>query len=242
MDIVISEEQGVRNLHFGSPWIQGAMRIARPYALELEYTREMMASLLFTGMDAPPRRALMVGLGVGALPKFVWKHCPACTIDVVEIEPAVHVAAIQHFKWPRNDPRLQVHLGCGAEFMAQSQESYDLVLIDGFDHRARVGPLNTVEFYSDCAKRLGPQGYLAVNLLSNQKDFKPGQARLNAAFEGRSVFLPPCDSGNVIALAHNGAGFEVDAAELNARVDQIKATTGLNLKSVSTKLKATLGL
>jgi spermidine synthase len=37
--IEISEERGVRYLHFGSPWVQGAMRIARPWALELEYTR-----------------------------------------------------------------------------------------------------------------------------------------------------------------------------------------------------------
>jgi spermidine synthase len=44
--IDISEEAGVRYLHFGSTWIQGAMRIARPWNLELEYTQEMMASLL----------------------------------------------------------------------------------------------------------------------------------------------------------------------------------------------------
>jgi spermidine synthase len=44
--INISEEAGVRFLHFSSEWIQGAMRIARPWNLELEYTREMMASLL----------------------------------------------------------------------------------------------------------------------------------------------------------------------------------------------------
>ena len=31
----ISEEAGVRYLHFGSDWVQGAMRIARPWALEL---------------------------------------------------------------------------------------------------------------------------------------------------------------------------------------------------------------
>lgn len=44
--IEISEEAGVRYLHFGTPWIQGAMRIARPWQLELDYTKEMMASLL----------------------------------------------------------------------------------------------------------------------------------------------------------------------------------------------------
>ena len=44
--IEISEERGVRYLHFGSHWIQGAMRVARPWALELEYTRDMMLALL----------------------------------------------------------------------------------------------------------------------------------------------------------------------------------------------------
>ncbi len=44
--IEVSEEAGVRYLHFGSPWVQGAMRIARPWSLELEYTRDMMMALL----------------------------------------------------------------------------------------------------------------------------------------------------------------------------------------------------
>jgi spermidine synthase len=46
LSIDISEEAGVRYLHFGSSWVQGAMRIARPWALELDYTREMMLPLL----------------------------------------------------------------------------------------------------------------------------------------------------------------------------------------------------
>ena len=44
--IDISEEAGVRFLHFGSEWVQGAMRLRKPWALELVYTREMMAGLL----------------------------------------------------------------------------------------------------------------------------------------------------------------------------------------------------
>ena len=31
--IEISEEAGVRSLHFGSDWVQGAMRVRRPNAL-----------------------------------------------------------------------------------------------------------------------------------------------------------------------------------------------------------------
>ena len=44
--IEISERAGVRYLHFSSDWVQGAMRVQRPNALELPYTREMMAGLL----------------------------------------------------------------------------------------------------------------------------------------------------------------------------------------------------
>ena len=48
-------DAGVRYLHFGSEWVQGAMRIRRPFALELAYTREMLAGLLLH--DARGRRA-----------------------------------------------------------------------------------------------------------------------------------------------------------------------------------------
>ena len=63
--IEIREDSGVRTLHFGSEWIQGAMRIARPWNLELEYTREMMASLLL--LQEAPRKVLLIGLGSASL-------------------------------------------------------------------------------------------------------------------------------------------------------------------------------
>jgi spermidine synthase len=65
--ITLSEEDGVRYLHFGTEWIQGGMRIARPWQLVLEYQKQMMAiALLLPG----PRRILQLGLGAAALTKF----------------------------------------------------------------------------------------------------------------------------------------------------------------------------
>ena len=46
-EVTISESRGVRYLHLGTPWIQGAMRIEVPLAIELEYVRRMMAWTLF---------------------------------------------------------------------------------------------------------------------------------------------------------------------------------------------------
>ena len=51
-EIFYSEEDGFRYLHFGSPWIQGAMKVRRPYELVLEYPRQMMAVGLFPEFDS----------------------------------------------------------------------------------------------------------------------------------------------------------------------------------------------
>src|SRR5512139_2065516 len=95
--IDIREESGVRTLHFGSDWIQGAMRIARPWHLELDYTREMMASLLLRDDAHFPREVLLIGLGAASLTKFIYRHCPLARLTVVEIEPRVVAAARQFF-------------------------------------------------------------------------------------------------------------------------------------------------
>ena len=78
---MVSEERGVRHLHVGGEAIQSAMRLEDPFALELDYTRCMMAFLLF---HAAPRRALMIGLGGGSLAKFFHRRLPALRTRVVE--------------------------------------------------------------------------------------------------------------------------------------------------------------
>jgi spermidine synthase len=80
------------------------MRIARPWSLELEYTREMMAGMLLqTGLW--PRHALLIGLGAGSLAKFIYRYLPDCRITVVEINPQVAFVARQYFKLP-DDPHV----------------------------------------------------------------------------------------------------------------------------------------
>jgi spermidine synthase len=240
MDILISEEKGVRQLHFGSDWVQGAMRISRPYSLELEYTREMMAPLLLNPDQHWPHNALFVGLGVGALPKFLHKHRPDCKITVVEISNAVVAAAQMHFKLPALSPNFQVVVGCGADYMVNAVASgarhFDLIMVDGFDGKAKVGPLNSTAFYLNCKALLSEQGYLVSNLLSNQKDSEQSKQRLLDAFDGHAIALPPCVSGNVIALAHQGAGFQVNQMELQQNCSALKDETGLNLSNTVAKL------
>jgi len=51
--VTFSEEGGVRYLHFGTEWVQGAMRLRKPDHIELEYAQQMMAWLLFIQTPKP---------------------------------------------------------------------------------------------------------------------------------------------------------------------------------------------
>ncbi|HEU0282574.1 MAG TPA: fused MFS/spermidine synthase [Gallionella sp.] len=224
--IDIREEAGVRTLHFGSEWIQGAMRIARPWNLELEYTREMMAALLLR--DAP-RKVLLIGLGAASLTKFLYRHYPFAHLTVVEIEPAVVAAARQFFKLPEDPKRLHLVIGDGAEYMLNSSKKFDLILVDGFDQHARAGALDTLPFYQACRSRLSDDGVMAVNLLGRSRGFKGSLARIYEAFEDRALLFPSCESGNAIVFAAAGNPIELSFDDLKENALVAKAQTGLNL-------------
>jgi spermidine synthase len=225
----ISEESGVRNLHFGSDWIQGAMRIARPWSLELAYTREMMAGLLLRPTKPWPRHALLIGLGAGSLAKFIYRYLPDCRITVVEINPQVEFIARQYFKLPDDPRRLEVVIGCGADYMLGGDRQFDYILADGFDPEARAGALDTLPFYQACRSRLSERGLFCANLLGRNKGFEGSVERIKAAFEQRVAVFPSCDSGNTIAFASGGEAVDVPLAEMRERASQLKTDTGLDL-------------
>jgi len=227
--IEIHEAAGVRSLHFGSEWVQGAMRIARPWSLELEYTREMMASLLLRSAGNWPRRALLIGLGAASLTKFLYRHRPRAKLTVVEIDSAVVAAAYQFFKLPDDPKRIHIVIDDGAEYIAGKKQCYDLILVDGFDANARPGQLDTLPFYLNCKARLGAEGLMAVNMHSRRKDFRRSVECLEHAFDRRALVFPSCDSGNAIAFAAVGKPIQATLPELQKIAATMKSATGLNL-------------
>jgi spermidine synthase len=228
--IRIREERGVRYLHFGSLWVQGAMRLSRPHALELEYTREMMFPLLLRAQDEWPSRVLLIGLGAASMVKFLHRHRPRTRLTVVELRQEVVDAARAFFALPDDDPgRVSIAIADGAAFVAAGGPRYDLILVDGYDARGRVGGLDTPAFYEHCRARLRRDGIVATNLLSRHRGVDASVDRMRAAFHGRAFALMPCASGNVTAVAVTGSPVELGPQVLDARARELRATTGLNL-------------
>jgi spermidine synthase len=233
--IRITEESGVRYLQFGAHWIQGAMRINRPWALELQYTRDMMFPLLLRTAVAWPRSVLLIGLGAASLTKFVYRQLPQARLTVVEIDPEVVVAAWQFFGLPQDSRHLRIQIADGYEYVAATRRRYDLILADGFDAKVRAGDLDSPAFYRNCRARLNAGGMFATNLVSRRGRPMTSIERIRGAFDGRVLALPP-DEANTIAIASIGRPIRVGRDELREAAHQVKARTGLDLAPTADRL------
>jgi spermidine synthase len=222
--IDIREEAGVRYLHFGTDWVQGAMRLAKPNHLVLAYTQEMLSFLLFREV---PRRVLMIGLGAGSLVRFFRHRIPDAHCTVIEINPSVIAMAHQFFRLPPDDERLQVEVGDGCDYVAQSAASFDAILVDGYDHHARAGRLQSLDFYRACRARLAPQGVLVSNVFGRVRGHGQTKRNLREAFSDRVLLLPSAEASNVVATAFADPPVPVGIAELRRQATELRARYAL---------------
>lgn len=225
----ISESAGVRYLHLGSPWVQGAMRIAKPRALELEYVQRMMAWMLLRPVAALRLgHAVQLGLGAGAITRFCHGMLRMRT-TAVELNPTVIDACRLWFRLPADSDRLQVLQGDAADFVADPtrQASVAVLCVDLYDHEAAGPVLDSAAFYRDCHALLAPSGVMSVNLFGRDASFDVSAARIAAAFGAeRVVSLAPTKEGNTIVLALKSDTLP-DRAELVARAENIETRLAL---------------
>ena len=197
--VTLSEQDGVRYLHFGTEWIQGAMRLRKPDWLELEYAQQMMAWMLW--IEAP-RHIVQLGLGAAALTKYSYRQFPDARVTAVELNPSVITVCRSMFRLPLDDERLQVLEMNALDFVRDvtNRKRADVLQVDLYDATARGPVLDTVEFYTACAASLSRQGMMTVNLFGDHPSYAKNLAAMEQAFD--AVYcLPEADVGNVVALA-----------------------------------------
>lgn len=217
--IDIREEAGIRYLHFGTDWVQGAMRLSKPHRLVLAYTQAMLSFLLFR---PAPSNVLMIGLGSASLVRFLRHEMREAHVTVLEINRDVIQVAHQFFKLPQDDDRLDVQVGDGFHFVQHSALRFDAIFVDGYDHRARPGKLESLEFYRACRDRLSPQGVLVANVFGRVRGHGQTKLYLYDVFGKGMVLLPSADSKNVLVTAFADPPAPVGAGELRNRAAALK--------------------
>ncbi len=142
------------------------MRVARPFALELEYQRLMMAVGLFL---PEPRCIVQLGLGAAALTKFCWREVPSASVVAVELSVAVIDAARAWFCMPPDDARLSIVNADAREFISHPLQRgrADWLQVDLYDAAARGPVYDDPAFYRACRKALrapGVASFLSVRV------------------------------------------------------------------------------
>lgn len=196
--IEVIDHEGTRSLYFGTQARQSSMLLYAPTRLALEYTRSMLAGLLF---HPQPERILLIGLGGGSLVRYLLTYLPATRIDCVETRASVVDVARGYFQLPDAE-LLRIHIEDGARFLHTAPpRHYDMILVDAYDSSGVHPSVCPLSFHRDCRRALTDTGVLAMNLWATPNSpFKTVLADMQQGFGGQVLRLPLQQRANLIAV------------------------------------------
>ncbi len=170
---------------------------------------------------------LMIGLGGGALVRFINHSFPEVRLDVVEIDPAVVTVAREYFGVAAG-PRTRIFVEDGRDYLARTPERYDLILIDAHlypsdrtDSTGHPLSLKSEAFYRSIHERLNPGGVVMFNVVAGP-DARGYLDSIRHAFATIDIYRPQ-KTGNLLVFAApraplaSEAGLRERARELDRR-------------------------
>lgn len=158
-----------------------------------------------------PESILVIGGGDGGSSEELLKHPGVKRIVMAELDPAVidiskkWLGAIH--KGAFNDPRLEVKIGDGFEYVKSTTERFDLIVLDLTDPDTPAFHLYSEQFFRMCQRILRPGGMLTLHLGSPvyQSDtVRKNAANLHKVFRHvapMSLFVPLYGSLWCLAVA-----------------------------------------
>jgi spermidine synthase len=152
---------------------------------------EMIAHVpLFVHPD--PRRVLVIGGGDGGSVREVLKHRSIEHCRLVEVDEMVVDACRKFIPQTAaclDDPRVEVTIADGVEFVASTTESYDVILVDSTDPIGPAKPLFGPEFYGNVKRVLGDRGIVVSQA---ESPFYESQAQKSLMTILNDAFDRPC--------------------------------------------------
>jgi spermidine synthase len=190
---------------------------------------EMMAHVPILAHGAA-RRVLIVGGGDGGMAREVLKHPDVERVVMVEIDAGVIEFSKRYLPGIAagafEDPRLEIVIADGADYMRREGEAFDVVVIDSTDPEGPGLTLYTDSFYAAARRRLTPEGILVTQNgvpFMQPHELTVSTTAFKALFHDWGCYLAhvPTYVGGPMAMgwATDGPGRAVDAATLQARLD-----------------------
>ena len=197
--------------------VETLIDLREPHRLQHPYARTMMAGLLYR---PDPSTCLLVGLGGGALVRFLNHYFPEVALDVVEIDPVVVAVAREYFGTVPG-PRTRIFTEDGHDYLRRTPDRYDLIFMDAHLHPSEQTDsaglplrLKTLAFLRGLHERLRPGGIVLFNVIEGTGTNAFIES-VRAAFAAVEVFRPG-GSGNVVVVGAS-TGFNLNESELRER-------------------------
>ncbi|MBP2311553.1 polyamine aminopropyltransferase [Azospirillum soli] len=164
------------------------------------------------------RRVAIVGGGDGGMLRRCLENKTVERVTMVEIDRTVVDLSVEHLPsisaGAFDDPRANLVIADGCAFMKETDESFDVIIVDSTDPHGPGAVLFTEEFYRDCKARLTPGGVLVTQNgvpFFQPQELKDSHQRLGRLFKDASFFVAPVPSyyGGFMAF-----GWATDDADL----------------------------
>ena len=157
--IQVIDKKRVRHLRFGNGARQSSIDKSNPYKLQTKYARDMVKVFeQFANLN----RFLVLGLGAGTIPSYLFNRFPNTLIDVVELLPELKDVASDYFAMPR-DNRLNVIIEDGYDYIMNTEHVYDVIFMDIFNKNGTPKKFATDEFYVGLSRKICYNGYVVLN-------------------------------------------------------------------------------
>lgn len=209
----IVESNHFKALYFDSESTQSLMDMRAPIRLVVSYTETMMGFLLF---QSDPKSIAMIGLGGGSLAKYCHHYLPRASILVLENNPKV-IALKAKFHVPENSSHFKVLETDGAAYLQDTEEAFDVLLVDGHNKLGQATQLCSEDFYASCLACLKPGGLLLINFSGMADLNQVYQKRIDRVFAYPSVLVTEDDQMNQILFVSNDPSLSIPAEDLLRR-------------------------
>lgn len=160
----------------------------------------------------------------GTIPHYIAHHFPNAQIDIVEINPIVAQLQMEYFDFDiYNNENIQVHVMDGTQFLMNSKERFDFIVVDG----GALMQLSNDEEIHNLVAKLDTRGAVVINNFYANDWNRNKLAKLQKYFE--EVYILETNTVNTVFIALNFKS-ELGKKELAAKAKEFSQNLKTSVK------------
>jgi len=161
----VQKKRGTINLIAGKNYLQSSYHPGKkPVGTVWDY---FLVAPLFAPEPNEVKDVCILGLGAGVAVKLLNQFYKIDRIVGAEIDKMVVDLGRKFFDL--NDDNLEIYIQDAADYVKESSEKFDLILVDTFRGNTIDPRCSCPEFYSQVVKLLKPEGVVLINRVGTKK-------------------------------------------------------------------------